>query len=76
MKQKDNIPSWVYTICGALLGSEVVVFILLKLDGYLTWSWWKVFSPFWVFAIFQVSFGIIRLGVFIRRFLDRRDDIY
>ncbi len=25
-----------------------VAFIVLKLMGYITWSWWWVLSPFWI----------------------------
>ena len=45
---------------GSLLG---IVFIVLKLTGFITWSWWWVLSPFWipfvlVLVIFLVA-GII-----------------
>lgn len=26
----------------------LVVFIILKLCGVIDWSWWWVFSPFWI----------------------------
>jgi Transmembrane Fragile-X-F protein len=32
-----------------------VVFIILQLDGYVDWSWWIVFLPFWV-ATFAICF--------------------
>lgn len=25
-----------------------VLFIALKLTGYINWSWWWVLSPFWI----------------------------
>ncbi len=25
-----------------------VVFVIAKLTGYITWSWWWVFSPIWI----------------------------
>lgn len=48
-----------------LLGLLGILFIALKLMGYITWSWWWVLAPFWigfafVAAIFAV-FGIIFL---------------
>ena len=31
-----------------------IVFIVLKLCGVITWSWWWVLSPLWMSAIFWV----------------------
>lgn len=36
----------------AILG---LIFVTLKLTGYIAWSWWWVLAPFWVgFAIAAV----------------------
>lgn len=32
-----------------------VVFVILKLLGYISWSWWWVLSPIWI------SFGLVLL---------------
>lgn len=35
------------------------IFITLKCFGLISWSWWKVFIPFWIsltLAIIKVSF--------------------
>ncbi len=33
-------------------GVLFIVFLVLKLTGHITWSWWWVFSPLWIpFAI-------------------------
>jgi hypothetical protein len=40
----------------ALLG---LLFIALKLAGYISWSWWLVTAPLWVPAIFAVVFLFI-----------------
>lgn len=45
-------------------GLLTILFIGLKLTGYITWSWWWVLSPIWftflVFiVIFIVVFGIV-----------------
>jgi hypothetical protein len=29
-------------------GLLTIVFIVLKLCGIITWSWWWVFSPLWI----------------------------
>lgn len=34
------------------VGLLTIVFITLKLTGYIAWSWWWVLSPLWI------SFGI------------------
>ena len=33
-----------------------VVFITLKLTGYIDWSWWYVTMPFWLAAAVVLSF--------------------
>ncbi len=42
-----------------ILGLLGVVFVTLKLTGYITWSWWWVTAPFWggfalVFVVFLI----------------------
>ena len=34
------------------VGLLTIVFITLKLTGYITWSWWWVLSPIWISWIF------------------------
>lgn len=36
-----------------------VAFIALKLTGNITWSWWWVFSPMWIDALFILLLIII-----------------
>lgn len=41
-------------------GLLTIVFITLKLTGYIVWSWWWVLSPLWIpFAIVLGIFGIV-----------------
>ena len=47
------------------LGLLTIVFITLKLTGYIDWSWWWVFAPVWAPLAF-VAFVIVCL-VFILR---------
>lgn len=30
------------------LGLLAIVFIVLKLTGYIAWSWWWVLAPIWI----------------------------
>jgi hypothetical protein len=39
----------------------LVAFIILKLCGVINWSWWWVFSPFWIPA----SIAIVILIIYI-----------
>jgi hypothetical protein len=41
-----------------------VLFVGLKLTGYITWSWWWVTAPFWGGFLFIV-FIILILGITI-----------
>ena len=41
------------------LGLLTIVFITLKLTGYIAWSWWWVLSPIWggfAFAMVLLTF--------------------
>ncbi len=46
------------------VGLLTIVFITLKLTGFIDWSWWWVLSPIWittaiVAVIFAVIFGVL-----------------
>lgn len=37
-----------------------ILFIGLKLTGYIDWSWWYVTMPLWLIPVFMIGFtGII-----------------
>ena len=38
-----------------LLSILGIVFITLKLTGYIAWSWWWVLAPFWIPAVFALT---------------------
>lgn len=43
-----------------------IVFIVLKLTGTISWSWWWVLAPFWTpFAISLVVFTVTTVVYFI-----------
>lgn len=47
-----------------------LIFVTLKLTGYIAWSWWWVLSPLWLpFAalggLFIVIGGIFALGILL-----------
>lgn len=42
-------------------GLLTIVFIILKLCGIITWSWWWVLSPLWISAILWVILVVIVL---------------
>lgn len=41
------------------VGLLTIVFITLKLTGYITWSWWWVLSPIWISWVFALGFLLI-----------------
>jgi hypothetical protein len=56
--------------CGSnILGLLGVVFVILKLIGVITWSWWWVLCPFWgplalgigVFVIISIAAIILTI---------------
>lgn len=53
--------------CGAL----AILFIALKLLGYIDWSWWWVLSPLWIgFAIALVLVTLVVGGAGIAILID------
>ena len=45
----------------------LTVFIILKLIGAITWSWWWVFSPIWIPLVIGILiFTIVGLLLLIR----------
>lgn len=48
------------TVQFPILGILGLIFITLKLTGYITWSWLWVLSPFWIpIAIAAVIFLVV-----------------
>ncbi len=42
-----------------------LIFLVLKLTGYIAWSWWWVFSPLWLSAILILASIGICLALFM-----------
>lgn len=47
-----------------------IVFLVLKLTGYITWSWWWVTAPLWVgpalfFGIFAIALCLGLAGLIL-----------
>ena len=56
-----------------VLGLLGVVFVTLKLTGYIDWSWWYVTMPFWGgFALLFCVLAIFFLGATFLGYLDHR----
>lgn len=67
-KQNNNKRSGGVGILG-LLG---IAFIVLKLTGYIDWSWWWVTAPFWgLFAIFIIIWLVCVVAIAIIDALDK-----
>lgn len=43
------------------VGLLTIVFITLKLLGYITWSWWWVLSPLWISTILFIVVAVLIL---------------
>lgn len=53
-------------------GVLFVVFLVLKLCGVITWSWWWVTAPLWIpIALFLIVLTIIGLIAFIAAMVDK-----
>lgn len=54
-------------------GFLALLFIGLKLTGYIDWSWWWVLAPIWgVFALIAVIFLVAISMIGLAEFLDQR----
>ena len=40
-------------------GLLTIAFIVLKLTGYITWSWWWVLSPIWIPILIVLAIFLI-----------------
>lgn len=57
-----------------------LLFLGLKLTGYIDWSWWWVTAPLWIpfgiiaafFAVVGTGFGIVLLVAFIWSLIDKK----
>lgn len=48
-----------------IIGCLTIIFIVLKLTGYIKWTWLWVFSPLWI------SFAImVAIAIFILTYMD------
>jgi hypothetical protein len=50
-------------------GMLTILFIGLKLTGYINWSWWWVLSPLWI--SFSIAVIILTIIAIVAGFLDR-----
>ena len=56
MADKDNSGNGGIGFVGLL----TIVFITLKLTGYIAWSWWLVLSPLWIAVL--IGLTMIAIG--------------
>lgn len=51
------------------VGLLTILFIGLKLTGYIAWSWWWVLSPLWISAIVTIAMIaiIVTIAIIARR---------
>ena len=49
------------------LGLLALLFIGLKLTGYITWSWWWVLAPIWLPAVIGCAVLLIGIREIYRR---------
>ena len=49
----------------SLLGVVQIVFIILKLAGLISWSWWIVLVPLWVSLFLLLIAVLVLLIVYI-----------
>ena len=49
----------------SFLGALTVLFVALKLTGYINWSWWWVLAPLWVAAAGIAALALVGLTDFV-----------
>lgn len=54
-------------------GLLFIVFITLKLTGHINWSWWWVFSPFWIpLAIAAIAVFLYGAICMVEKWMEER----
>lgn len=51
--------------CPDFLELLTIAFIVLKLTGHISWSWWLVFAPLWLGVLIMIV-GMILIAIFDR----------
>ena len=46
-------------------GALTLLFIALKLMGFIDWSWWWVWSPIWIGLLIPLLFGVFVVCVIV-----------
>lgn len=46
-------------------GALTLLFIALKLTGFIDWSWWWVLSPIWIGLLIALLFGVFVVCVIV-----------
>lgn len=55
---------------GGFLGLMFLIFMTLKLMGYITWSWWWITLPLW--GGIALILSIVTLVVIINKLLNKK----
>lgn len=50
-----------------------VVFLILKLTGVISWSWWWVTSPLWMVTCLILVLSVAYVSVFVFRYRKSHD---
>lgn len=59
---ESNKNKWSISIGNLSLSTVLfIIFLVLKLTGYISWSWWWVTAPLWAWPV--VVFGIIVIAL-------------
>jgi hypothetical protein len=37
------------------VGLLTIAFVVLKLTGYIDWSWWWILAPLWISTLFWIA---------------------
>ena len=49
-------------------GLLTVAFVVLKLTGFINWSWWWVLSPVWIYAILSLVVIVISVWLYNKKY--------
>lgn len=64
MNERPSVTYRGISFWGVLVVVATAIFVVLKLLGKITWSWWWVLSPLWISAIVWVILVIILSIIF------------
>lgn len=44
--------------------ASFIILLVAKLAGWISWSWWWIFAPFWLLALISIIIVVVHKFIF------------